>query len=350
MSWTTRWRREDGPRIQGSRPLDSSKLQAPCIVRIPGGGYRLFYTAVGPAKPYPVCQGYVLSAVSADGIDFEVEPGIRLAPHPDLPKLSRRIIAPTVKQCEDGTWRMYFEARGPAAEPTVIRSAVSTDMVNWEHEEGIRLQGFDGLGGPRYLPLPGGRGRLYCFGSEFDSTGLRDGSRLSQSIVSALTSDGLTFEMEPGYRMRDKQAGYDDIGITAAEVIPPVSDGDDWSMVFSAWQDAPPGTVVPVHPANDTSASADSSSEDFATASIASDIAGFRSRIYLAHSADGLNWSRAGCIIDGAGYESDEIDGIHAEDMSVTEIGDGGYRMYYAACGRDGNWLIASAVTEGEPG
>ncbi len=106
---------------------------------------------------------------------------------------------------------------------------------------------------------------------------------------------------------------------------------------------------VATAPSHDTSASADSSSEDFAAASIAADIAGFRSRIYLAHSADGLDWTRAGCIIDGSGYESDEIDGVHAEDMSVTEIGDGHYRMYYAACGRDGNWLIASAVTKGEP-
>ena len=120
-------------------------------------------------------------------------------------------------------------------------------------------------------------------------------------------------------------------------------------MVFSAWQEVPPGTEGPPHPADDTSASADSSSEGFAAASIAADIAGFRSRIYLAHSPDGLDWTHTGCIIDGAGYESDEIDGVHSEDMSVTETDDGYYRMYYAACGREGNWLIASAVTEGAP-
>jgi len=243
---------------------------------------------------------------------------------------------------------MYFEARGPATEPTVIRSAVSTDMLQWEHENGIRLQGFDGLGGPRYRPLPEGGGRLYCFASEYYSSELQ-GSRLSQSVVSAITADGLSFELEPGYRMRDKQADYDDIGITAAEVILPGAEGDDWSMVFSAWQDAPPGTEVPVHPSNDTGSSADQSSEDFAAASIANDISGYRSRIFLAYSPDGLNWTRADCIIDGAGYESDEIDAVHAEDMSMTETDDGHYRMYYAACGSDGNWLIASAVTKGEP-
>lgn len=348
MSWTTHWRREEGPRIQGSRPLDSSKLQAPGIVRIPDGGYRMFYTAVGPAKPFPTCQGYILSAVSDDGVDFEVEPGIRLAPHPDQPNMSHRILAPTVSQCADGTWRMYFESRGPASEPTVIRSAISGDMVNWELEDGVRLQGFHGLGGPRFVPLSEGGGRLYCFASEYDSGGLH-GSRLSQSVVSALTGDGLSFEMEPGYRMRDNETDYDEIGVTAAEVLQPESEGDEWSMVFSAWQDVPPGTEVPPHPSDDTGASADESSQDFAAASIASDIAGFRSRILLAHSPDGLEWTRAGCIIDGAGYDSDDIDAVHAEDMTVTKTDDGGYRMFYAACGRDGNWLIASAVMEGGP-
>ena len=46
--------------------------------------------------------------------------------------------------------------------------------------------------------------------------------------------------------------------------------------------------------------------------------------------------------------KADEIDAVHAEDMSVIETGDGRHRMYYAACGPDGNWRIASAVSEGE--
>ena len=350
MGLTLRWRKEKGPRVQGSRPLDSSKLQAPCIVHNPDGGYRLFYTAVGPAKPYPTCQGYILSAVSEDGIDFETEPGIRLAPQPDVGHMSRRVLAPTVTQCDDGSWRMYFESRGPAAVPTVICSAVSRDMLHWEHEEGIRLQAFDGVGGPRYLPLADGRGRMYCFTSEYGPEGLADGERVSQGIISAVSEDGLAFELEPGYRLRDEEAGCDDpIGITAAEVIPPGEAGDDWSMVFSAWQDVPPGTEVPAHPSSDTSASASLSSEDFAAASIASDLAGFRSRLHMAYSPDGLTWNQAGCIVEGAGHGSDEIDAVHAEDMSLIEIGGGHYRVYYAACGSDGNWLVASAVTEGEP-
>lgn len=107
------WRKESGARLQGSRALDSSKLQAPCIVRIPSGKFRLFYTAVGPAKPYATCQGYILSAMSDDGLVFRTEPGIRLAPQPELPHMSLRVIAATIAQCDDGRWRMYFESRGP---------------------------------------------------------------------------------------------------------------------------------------------------------------------------------------------------------------------------------------------
>ena len=151
MRITYRWNKEPGPRLQGSRDLDHLKVQAPCIVRNPSGGFRLFYTAVGPAKPYPSCQGYILSAVSDDGLVFRTEPGIRVAPQPALPHMSLRVIAPTITICNEGGWRMYFESRGAANLPTVICSAISSDMIHWEHEEGIRLQGLGGFGGPRYL-------------------------------------------------------------------------------------------------------------------------------------------------------------------------------------------------------
>ena len=290
---TNRWRRDPGPRLQGSRPLDASKLQAPCIVPLPQGGYRLFYNGVGPAKPFPTCQGYILSAVSQDGLVFETEPGIRVAPQPGLPYMTLRVIAASVAALADGRWRMYFESRGPADRPTVICSAISSDMLHWEHELGVRLQGFGGVGGSRYLSLPDGRGRLYCFCSEFGPGGPGSGPRLSHSVVSAITSDGLNFEFEPGYRLRDKQGEYDSAGITASEAIPPENAGDEWTMIFSAWQDVPSGTVVPMHPSADANAVASGQSEDFAAASIASDMSGYRSRIFAARSRDGLTWGPA---------------------------------------------------------
>ncbi len=347
MSVTYHWRKEPGARLPGSRALDRSKVQAPCIVRVPSGGFRLFYTAVGPAKPFPACQGYILSAVSEDGLTFRTEPGIRLAPQPLLPHMSLRVLAPTITPCAAGHWRMYFESRGTADRPTVICSAASSDLLHWELEEGIRLQNLGGVGGPRYAPLPDGRGRLYCCCSEFGPGGIASGQRISTSVLSAITSDGLHFEFEPGARLRDKQADYDTAGITAAEVIPPSAADDRWTMFFSAWQDAPLGTKVPLHPSHDANAVANGTSDDFATASIASDLSGYRSRIYMAYSTDGLVWERGGCVIDGLGYGGAGLDAIHAEDMSLIQIGPNEYRMYYAACDKDGNWRITSAVSEG---
>src|SRR4051795_12163871 len=162
MSRAAQWRKEGGARLEGSRPLDSAKLQAPCAVRLPGGGLRLFYTAVGPAKPFPACQGYILSAVSDDGLAFPPEPGIRLAPDPAVSHRSLRLLAPTVVGLADGRWRMYVEARGPASRPRVICSAISADLLRWDFEEGIRLHGQGHLGASRFLRLSDGHGRLYC--------------------------------------------------------------------------------------------------------------------------------------------------------------------------------------------
>ena len=328
-----RWRNEPGWRVAGSRPLDASKVQAPGIVRLPDGRFRLFYTAVGPARPYPRCQGYILSAISSDGLDFTPEEGIRLAPRPEVLWFSRRAVAATVTALPDGRWRMYTEARGTADRPTVIASAISSDLFSWEHEEGIRLQRAQDVGGPRIVPLGDGRGRIYCF------------SRADRSVVSAITSDGLAFEWEPGLRYTSGQSDLESAGITAADVIPPSQPGGEWTMLYSAWQDVPPGTVVPPHPSSDA-ALADRDDVDFAAASIAADMAGYRSRIYTATSPDGLTWRRYGLALEGDGYGGRDVGAVHAEDMSVIRLDDGRFRMYYAACDAQGVWRVASAVSE----
>ena len=65
----------------------------------------------------------------------------------------------------------------------------------------------------------------------------------------------------------------------------------------------------------------------------------------MAYSTDGLVWERGDCVIEGDGYDGDGIDAVHAEDMSVIHLGEGRYRMYYAACDKHGEWRIASAIT-----
>lgn len=344
MGMLDRWQREAGARVEPSRGLDASKVQAPGVVTVPSGGFRLFYTAVGPAKPFPACQGYILSAFSEDGLRFRPEPGIRVAPRPGTQHMSLRVLAPAVTRYGDGCWRMYFEARGPAQEPTVICSAVSRDQLEWEYE-GVRLGSEGGVGSPRYVPLPQGGARLYCCASEYGPEGPGRSERRSHDVVSAVTADGLDFEWEPGVRLRDLRRETDEVGITAADVIPPGRTGEDWVMVFSAWQDLPPGAVAPQHPSQDVDAVASGLSQDFAAASIAADMAGYRSRIYTATSQDGLLWERRTCIVEGSGYGGPGLDAVHAEDMSLIRLGGDRVRMYYAACDKNGTWRVASAVT-----
>lgn len=341
MALPQRWVKEPGARIEGSRALDRSKVQAPCIVRAPQGGLRLFYTAVGPGRPFANCQGYILSATSADGLDFTAEPGIRIPPDPAVAQMSLRVLAPSVAALSDGGWRMYMEARGPAGMPTAILSARSADQVDWQMEPGVRLAAPGGVGAPRFLPLPDGGGRLFCVESLYAGGNPQSGPRTGTRVISALTADGLGFVREPGVRLGDRQATFDSAGITAAEVVP----GPPWRMAYSAWQDVPAGTPVPVHPSTDLSATSNGASADFAAASIASDMSGYRSRILVASSGDGLNWTSGSVIIEGDGYAGTAIDAVHAEDMSLLHLEDGRWRMYYAACDANGVWRVASAIS-----
>ena len=323
MGIKSEWKKEEGWRLLGARAIDSAKSQAPGIVKLPGGGYRLFYTALGPGKPFTMCQGYILSAFSQDGLAFVPEEGIRVAPQPELAHMALRVLAPSVTVYEGG-WRMYFEARGDASLPTVIGSAVSEDMLVWELEQGIRLQGACSVRAPRYLTSTR---RLYCC----DVAG----------IISARTDNGIDFDLEPEHLLRPAGSELETGGYSAGEVVPPGASDSEWTMFYSAWQDVSPGTEVPPHPSHDSSLS-----EDFAAASIASDMAGFRSRIFSAHSADGVAWKRGECVVAGAGYGEGGLDSVHAEDMSLVALDDGRYRMYYAACDKNGRWGIASAITE----
>lgn len=341
MALPQRWMKEPGARLEGTRDLDRSKVQAPCIVRAPDGRFRLFYTAVGPGKPFADCQGYILSAVSTDGVNFIAEAAIGIAPDQGMAQRSLRVLAPSVAALPGGGWRMYFEARGPADIPTAIMSAVSDDQLNWRVEPGVRMSAPGGVGAPRFLPLADGGGRLFCFESVYVGGDPASGPRLGTRVISAVTADGLAFTREPGVRMDDRHDALDSAGITAAEVVA----GKPWRMVFSAWQDLPVGAAAPVHPSADAGAQENGASADFAVASIAADMAGYRSRILMAHSDDGLNWVRDGVVVEGDGYDGTEIDAVHAEDMSLIELDDGRWRMYYAACDAHGVWRIASAIS-----
>lgn len=202
-----RWLRETRPVLEPDRPLDDAKVLCPWVLPLPGG-FRLFYMGHGSASA-PGAFGRILSAWSDDGVTFRKEPGVRV----DNGKgAEARALSPCVVARAGGGYRMYFEAAASAGgEGSVILSARSEDGLGFVREPGIRVRG-DGarVGSPRVLPLDADYMRLY-----FHRYPEPIEERLDRGnhVVSALSTDGLTFELEPGVRIpqthpRERAAVY----------------------------------------------------------------------------------------------------------------------------------------------
>ena len=265
---------------------------------------------VGPGVDYTVTQGNILSAVSDDGEQWEKEPGVRVGPHE--PEAGLRVVCPDVVPLPDGGYRMYFEAQ-PPDRPARIGSARSADGLTWEPEPGVRF-GADNewrYGSPRAVPLPDGRWRLYFHRY---TQPLRMGLDAGNHIVSAISSDGLTFEEEPGIRIPQTTA-LESFAVYAAEVV---GLGDatpaPWRMYYAGW------TADPI-----------------------------RGRIFSATSLDGLAWTKdPEPNLEPAGSGVGAFDAEKCSEPSVMQLPDGRYRIYYEACDEGQVWRILSATAVGE--
>ena len=205
--------------------------------------------------------------------------------------MSLRLIASSMVQLADGRFRMYIEARRISDRPTVITSAISEDQLVWQHEERVDGPAVNEAASTSSVPCPG--------------------------TVSTSCSN------------RAKGSAADRNSTT-----PQASPWDNCWLhpVPGPWSIRPGRTPPPEE-------------LDFAAASIAADISRFRSRIFQAMSEDGLSFRPPEYIVAGGSYDSNELDAVHADDMSVITLGDGRKRMYYAACDTTGRWRFASAGT-----
>ena len=192
----TAWNKDAWIAIDLDSPLDSERILTPNVIRLPGGGYRLYYTGLGPARTAPDCIGYILSASSRDAVTWVKDPGVRVDVFP--PHAALWTLCPDVIPLPDGRYRMYFEARSPD-QPTVILSAVSDDGLAFTVEPGIRVgDGRWSYGTPRCLYIePAAEGasapryRLYHHKYTFP---LVSGLDAGNEIISAVSADGLHFE------------------------------------------------------------------------------------------------------------------------------------------------------------
>lgn len=117
------------------------------IVALPDGRWRLFFNV---GRGDTVDRG-IGSAVSTDGLDFAVEPGLRVSSV--AAGLAPKELSPgDVVKLPDGRWRMYFSSistthRDPRTVHERARSAVSSDLLNWQVEPGDRIGGSSAVRG-----------------------------------------------------------------------------------------------------------------------------------------------------------------------------------------------------------
>jgi predicted GH43/DUF377 family glycosyl hydrolase len=105
------WMREDGTRI-------NSEAMDPCVVALPDGGFRMYYSAYDNRESDETMSIY--SAYSPDGLNYTIEGKSFSAEKEGIRYMDPRIIEIT------GGYRMYYtEASGPKEnEKTAIKSAV----------------------------------------------------------------------------------------------------------------------------------------------------------------------------------------------------------------------------------
>jgi len=284
---------------------------SPRVVRLPEGGYRMFYSQILPREGFPAgANDYdnattrILSAVSDDGLNWTPEPGVRLSSEQGGAGEFRVVSSEVVPMSDEtGRLRMYFECcQGSQATRNAIRSAVSDDAgLSWEVEPGERFCVEESnICSPRIVFLEDGRCRLYV-------------NRRGVGIISAVSGDGgTTFELEAGVRVAQGPPHATHTAF-ASEILRLGDSG--YRMYFAAYS-------RPDHAA-----------------------------IMTAVSEDGLSWEVASDPV--LSPQGEGVDAAKCSEMCVVELPDstpaaGHFAMLYEACDgtavdRRGVWRVACA-------
>jgi predicted GH43/DUF377 family glycosyl hydrolase len=168
------WEKEPGIRLEAA---GVSYLAPRCLHLDAAAPHR--FRLYASAYPYPELQvppgAYthrnIVSAVSADGLSFAVEPGIRVPQDQDLEAFA--VYAPEVLRLGEGGLRMYYAGWTSAPEVPAgskchgrIFSASSQDGIEWTKEPGICIDNggrWDAAKAsePCVIDLPDGRFRMF---------------------------------------------------------------------------------------------------------------------------------------------------------------------------------------------
>jgi|GEM_PF-6214011 hypothetical protein len=148
----------------------------------------------------------------------------------NVPGVPNAILAPDVQLMDDGRYRMYYTTTGQG-----VGSASSEDGQSWTEDSGLRITskrvegelGFD-YGHPWLVRLSDGRWRMYMQASSGIDAPLR--------VVSATSEDGLNFDIEDGIRLDIDTPTTNDESVNlsfAGHGRAWQHDDGSWGMVFS---------------------------------------------------------------------------------------------------------------------
>lgn len=280
---------------------------SPRVLRLPGGDYRMYYSQILPrpgfpagANDYDYATTRILSAHSTDGSSWTPEPGVRLSAEAGGAG-DYRVVSSDVVPTYDGRLRMYFECcRGPQSIQNSILSAISEDGLAWRLEPGIRLElAARNLASPRIIYFADGTCRLYVLDR-------------GRGIISAASCDGSNFEVEPGLRIAQGDR-YDLLTAFAPEIVEVPDSG--YVMYYAGYA------------------------------------AANRAYILRAESNDGLTWHKRPepVLSPGGWWDAAKCSEMCVYPLPATNGQAPRYRMVYEACdgtavNERGVWRIAGAT------
>lgn len=156
----------------GTRMPDGAGM--PRVIKLSDGRYRMYF----------IDGGGIGSATSSDGLNFSKEPGKRITAPSGVGDISG--ISQPVK-LKDGKWHVYFSdlpRPGAGVKPHYVYSATSTDLFEWQLDDGYRLGGgkvSSSAEHPDAVLDDDGNVIIYYFVND------------SRKLLTAKSTDGLTF-------------------------------------------------------------------------------------------------------------------------------------------------------------
>lgn len=260
------------------------------VVRLNDGRYRLY----GEASD--IGGHTVVSYISDDGLNFQKENGYRLT----------GAFMPFAVKLPDGRFRLYFTDQQVIVGQfggRAIMSAISTDGVNFNVENGDRLtyggSGHEsgGIRGAKILQLGDGSYRMYYHGI--------DGS-VHWRVLSAVSQDGLSWTRENGVRLDPSELCAN---VTRIGNVAPFMDPDGgFHLYVAAVVYGGGGTAI---------------------------------GIFDAASTNGLTFTTGSAPVVG-GYVTENNE-VNPEDPAVITT-DNGLRMYFAPYGTQGSVIPESGI------